>query len=155
MESFQALLDEVKRIAGKKLDDKTAGDIVLAVITKAKLGPKNDLTYPKCTHVSKDMLEHYGRNGLCGICIHETNKQLAAAKEHLEQGGIEKLGVLGGAMIGGLMEIALTQRLLSIIQKYAGCEKCGTPLLESKRHGCVQCRGDRSWLSKITKKEKK
>lgn len=102
---------------------------------------------PECTHVSREMLEYYGRTGLCGICIHAAYKKLLEAHQ-------KNLGQ-GETMIGSLKATAHIQRLLNLIQKYARCPKCATPILESKRHGCVECRGDRSWLTKSTRKEKK
>lgn len=142
---YQDVLDRVREISGDSLTSEQAATIVLEVMKLTG----SEVSYPPCEHTHRDMLEHYARNGLCGICIHEQNKKLAHLNETLPAGA-----AIGTAMIGALATHAMINRFARIISQHARCVDCGTPFLETRRHGCATCREDRSWLTKMTKRKK-
>ena len=144
---YQEALDRVRKISGDTLTSQQAATIVSEI--REMTGLEIEVEYPVCDHTSKDMLAYYGQHGICGICVSEENKRLTQTAKT-----VPAMAPVGTAAIGALATQAMANRFAGIIEKHARCQRCGTPLLETKRHGCVECREDRSWLAKITKRRR-
>lgn len=144
--NYAAIVGRVRELAGESISDAQASTIINEVIKMTGLEASVD--YPSCSHTSKDMLAHYAKTGLCGVCIHEMNTRLAGLAKNTAAGG-----TVGGLMLGALAGKAMSDRFVQIIQRHEKCGRCGVGLLEPRRHGCVECRQDRSWLSRMAKRQ--
>lgn len=144
---YQDVLDRVRQISGDSLTPQQSAKIVNEVMRMMNL--ETEVEYPTCDHTSLQMVAYYGQHGICGICVSEENKRLTQTAK-----AAPAMAAVGTAGVEALAMQAMANRFAGIIEKHARCQRCGTPLLETKRHGCVECREDRSWLAKITKRRR-